>query len=481
MKLIRKYDYLIVLFVSFVYYFILCAKTYSWLFVSSDSGDWLAASIIWFTPQPYGSPLYILLGHLVNLVFPHNLPLAMTVILSVIPASITVSFTYLITKKITSNVKYALASAIVLLGAAVFLTQATILEEYAISTMFLVLALYFYIEQKKKLTILMLALGTAIHVIIGLISVIWLFYHIKELKQWWKTFWVYIVFGILPYSLIFILMYLPTPFYGDSLSWQSVNIYVGATGTIGSISWYEFLFRLPYFIAVLCISMGFALVPMFAGWKHYNSKSLQIIVITIIFSFWLYLTDMDNATWTFMTFGLPMMAILAGYGLQYLPKIHYKIIIYGALVLVLVNSLFLNANLLTKYYPLATNFEKAEKELPDGSGVITFSGGAYGLGTMYVYAQGKNIVPLFLYGNEPSSDYTKNTRYLANVEWTNKTFDIQGNNTLEQVEWMLNNGRDVYILIPIINPYWENTFKYEKINDIIGRITSVDKSHKTEN
>jgi hypothetical protein len=476
LRFLLRYDYLIIGVIAFIYYFVLSAKNFTWFFASGDSGDWLASSIIWMNSQPYGSPLYVLLGHLLNLYVPQSeLPVAMTVLLSVLPASITVSATYLIAKKITGNLKYAFVSVLVLLGAAIFLSQSTILEEYAIATMFVTLALYFYTTGRKKLTVLMLGLGTAIHIIVGLIAFIWFAAHIREWKQWWRTYWIFIVSGILPYALVLVLMYLPTPkFIAGYLSWESINSYLGSTGTIGSISWYEFLIRIPYFIGIMCVSVGLAIVPFIKAWQNRIGEPLRLMVLTIIFTIWLYVTDQDPSTWTFMTFSLPMIAIMAGYGLTFMSKKHYKIVAYGAVALIFVNSILLNANILSTNNPLATEFEKAEKALPDGSGIITCSGGSYGLGTMYVYAQGKDIFPLFLSGNNmASTDYKTDARYTAYVEWLNKEFELEGNNLFDQVQYLLDNGRPVYILIPTITPNWEGAFEYDKENKFIGKVTAV--------
>ena len=79
----------IVFAISFIYYSILSSKVYTWLFASGDSGDWLAASNWWIVPQPYGSPLYISLGHFLDL-FGGDLVVKMTILLSCLPAAITV-------------------------------------------------------------------------------------------------------------------------------------------------------------------------------------------------------------------------------------------------------------------------------------------------------------------------------------------------------------------------------------------------------
>lgn len=478
MRFLVKRGWLVVLIVSLIYYGVLCSKQYVWLFASGDSGDWLASSIIWMNSQPYGSPLYVLLGKLIYLIMPNNLVIGMTFILSVLPASIAVTATYLITKKLTDNIKYAFISALIILGASVFLTQATILEEYAISSMFITLALLAYVYNKKKLTILFLALGSAIHIICVATSIIWIFvicFKNKERREWLKKLWIYILVGLLPYAMVLILMYLPTPrFLAGELSLSSINGYLGSTGTIGTISWYEFLIRVPYFIGVIAMTLGLAVIPFIIGWKHRIGKPMQLMVYTIILCLWLYLTDQDPSTWTFLTFCLPMIAVMSAFGLQFMAKYHTKIIAYGATSLICVNAVFLNANVLANQYPLAVNFEQQAKELPDGSAVVTCSGGEYGLGIMYVYAQGKDIIPIFYSGSKPESiDYLKDKRYNDYIAWLNVKFQLEGNSTKEQVQYLLDKGKDVYILTPTITPYWEGVFQYEQVNENFGRVYEI--------
>ena len=62
----RKYLHWWVLGVSFAFFAILATKTFSWWFIP-DSGDWLTAAHQWLVPQPVGYPLYILLGHFLNM------------------------------------------------------------------------------------------------------------------------------------------------------------------------------------------------------------------------------------------------------------------------------------------------------------------------------------------------------------------------------------------------------------------------------
>ncbi|MCJ7761443.1 DUF2723 domain-containing protein, partial [Candidatus Bathyarchaeota archaeon] len=126
---------LVIVAVAIGYYAILAAKQWTWMFVSGDSGDWLASSTIWMTPQPFGSPLYVMLGQFLNL-FPGDLVIKMTMMLSVLPAAITVAVVYLIVRARGHGQKLALLGSGILLACGIFLSQATVLEEYTLASMF---------------------------------------------------------------------------------------------------------------------------------------------------------------------------------------------------------------------------------------------------------------------------------------------------------------------------------------------------------
>lgn len=480
-KLTIKYGYLIIGILAFFYYLALCAKSWTWVFTSSDSGDWIASSIWWFNSQPYGSPLYVLLGHLMNWLFPDHLVLALTIGLSVVPASITVATTYLIIKKLT-NIKYAFIGVVILLSSAIFLTQSTILEEYALSCMFITLAYYFYILEKRKLTVLMLALGTAVHAIAGLISLIWLISHSGMLKEWFKTywkqktFWIYVVFGILPYSMVLILMAMDNPkILAGNLTFMGILNYIGATGTIGTISWYETFKRILPFLGFMCLCLGLAIVPFISMLKKFSVKHIQTAILTVVTCMWLYATNSDPNTWTFLYLGIPIMVILAILGLRNLKHYHTKIVLTFSVVMLIFNSFFLNADVLTKEYPVASKFEKSTIDLPDGSVVLTLMSGGYLLGLLRMQAGGKNIIPLGFSGDYPDAEKkaAKTVRYKDYKKWFEKTYHIYGGSVKEQIQYVLNKKINIYVPKNEVTQEWQEVLIIDAYDDVYNRVVGV--------
>ena len=437
----RKIPYLIGL-VSFVYYTILSAKEYTWMFVSSDSGDWLMCSNWWVVPQTYGSPLYISLARLVG-TFPGDTVIVMTILLSCLPSAITVTLIYLIIHKLTRKTLPAIASSLVLLGAGVFLTQSTVLEEYALAIMFMTAAYYFYLHNKQMLTALALGLGTAIHIFILPIAVFWFVLHVlkeKAAKPLLKSVAVYFISGVLPYSLILVLMYLDTPrLLAGGLNFESLRFYLFGTGgtIIGTLSVFEAPRRILAMTSILLMSLGLAFVPIYSGLKRPFDTKTRILLMIVLVSLWYYLTSLDPLSWTFMCFALPSLAILVGAGLSKLTLTHTKIVIAGTIVLIIVNSMFLNANVLTKQNPRATTYYEELMSLPDHS-VVVATIGSYSLGLSYVMSEGKNLIPI-LTSTDALCD--ANPDYKT---WMEEKYGIEGSDTLERVQYALDSEYDVY-------------------------------------
>ena len=227
-KYTRLIPYLLIL-IALIYYSILSSKTYTWVFVSADSGDWLAASQMWFVPQPLGSPLFILMGQFLNL-FPGDLVVKMTILLSCLPAAITVGLVYLIARRLTGRIDIGVVCSLIVLGATILLTQATVLEEYASTLMLLTLAFWLYLSGRRYSTGICLALGTAIHVIVLPVALLWLAVERKAWRTWVKPAGVYVGVVTCFYSLILLIMASDAPPYiAGNLNWFSPVSYTHLT------------------------------------------------------------------------------------------------------------------------------------------------------------------------------------------------------------------------------------------------------------
>ena len=471
----------IIFALSFIYYSLLSAKEYTWLFASGDSGDWLAASNWWIVPQPYGSPLYITLGHFLNL-FPGDLVIKMTVMLSCLPAAITVMLVYLIVKHLTTKEHLAIISSVVLLGAGVFLTQATVLEEYSIAVMFVALAYYFYLKDKKQLTALSLGLGSAVHILVIPIALIWLALERKQWRVWAKTLPVYVVSGILPYGLTIYLMTTDAPrLLAGGLSWQAINSYLGSTSVVGSLSIITLPERALDFASLILMSFGLAIIPLWLAFRKPWAMHTKLLIITIAFPIWYYFTCIDPTSWTFMTYACPFLAIATGIGLS---KVDSKKLVMGtamfAVGLILTNGIFLNASTLSKNNPLAMEYYNEIQAIPDGSVVVIHRGGFEFMALCYVMSEGKDIILIFYTDWNSKND----ALYQYYVEWMNNHYKITGKNTQSMVANAFGKNIPVYILAPIPKK-WQPVFITESnglkhFDNVIGVNLAIE-VHTEEN
>jgi len=356
------------------------------------------------------------LGHLLN-VFPGDLVVKMTLFLSVIPSVVTVMLVYLIVDKLTSNWRIAVTSSLVLLGSAVFLTQSTVLEEYALATAFLTLSFWFYLNDQKYLTALCWGFGVAIHVfVLGAV----LFWLIIE----WRKYLRPLVFITLPlvtvfYGFILLLMSLDTPrLLAGGLNIHSLNQYLTVTtgAILGQLSIFEAPKRLLLTGQLVMMSFGLALIPLVRTFRKPITRAVAVILGIILWTFWYQVTNIDSAAWTFITYASPFIAVLVGVGLSKMSKFHLRYVVVGAFVLVVANGAFLNANQLTNERPLATDYYESLQELPEGS-VVLVNPGSYSLGLFYVISEGKDLVPLVY-------PYMDDWKFWDYAVWLQQTYNI---------------------------------------------------------
>lgn len=442
--------------IALLYYGVLSAKDFTWLFVSQDSGDWLTASTIWIVPQPYGSPLYIFLGHLLNLL-PGGLPLKMTLLLSVLPSAITVSLVYLIALEVTGKRFTAVISSAVLLGAAVFLTQSIILEEYALTAMFLVLAYFTYLKGHKKLMLLALGCATAVHIIGLVFFMLWAWVEFANWRAWWKYLWIYLFVGIVPYIYVPILMALQAPpFMAGYWSFEALWQYLFRTtnAVVFQISVFDFPLRFMLGVGVTVVSLGIATIPAMIGfWKRPWSNSVRILIVSSLFPLIYYLLCLDPSTWTFLTFGLPFFSVIAGIGLKTLYNRQQRVVLAGAILFIILNSFALNPTFVEAFDHSARDAKAQIEVLPPNSAVLTYPG-SYSMLVYYVNSTSRpDLIPLVWQGSGNGSmiwEYEDlKVQYQDYGRWLEEKYGVEATIPLYQAQELLNKGHRVFVAAPI--------------------------------
>lgn len=440
--------------VALAYYCLLASYSYTWLYASQDSGDWLAASSIWIVPQPIGSPLYVFLGHFLNL-FPGSLEIKMTLLLSALPAAITISLVYLVVLRLSGSKFIAVASSLILLGAEIFLTQSLILEEYTLTAMFLTLAYLMYLKDYKKLTLVALGCATAVHILGLIFFILWTYILWSERKVWWKHLWIYLLIGILPYIYIPILMYLNSPpFMAGYWSFEALYQYLFRTSNaiVFQISVFDFPARLGIGLGLIVGCLAIAIIPLVLAFRKPYDNAKKILLISVLFPIIYYILCLDPSTWTFLTFSLPFLAILCSIGLQRLYNKQQRVVIAGAILLVLLNSFFFNTGWLQASNNPAQDVKSQLEALPANSVVLTYPG-AYSMAVYYINSTSRtDIIPLVWQetGNGTMIWSLEDTKiqYQDYCSWLYEQYGIQKDVPLYQVAWCLEQGYPVYIGAP---------------------------------
>ena len=450
---------------SFLYYSLLSAKSYTWVFTSGDSGEFMAMAHYWSAPHLYGMPLYQALSHGVY-ALGGDLAWNMSVLLSALPAALTIIITYLIVSHIANNRWIALVSSMVLLGAAVFTTEAQVIKEYSLAVMLLTLSFYFYIKGHKALAVISIGLGSAVHMVVVAIAVLWF---LLQWRQWYKYIPLYVVFGVLPYGLtLWELSNNSPPFLaGHGLSFETINAYLGFTGIAGGLAATAAPARIWAEIRVIIISLGLALVPLFVGLNKPWNITSKMLIVAIAFPVWYYLTCMDSTTWTYLCFAMPFCAIAVGIGLQRLRGYHTQVILVGAIIMIAMNGYFLNSSRLDAQESTAKSYYAAIMDIPDGSVVTVHRGGFYGSGLFYAMSNGKDVIPVYYrYEDE------KNILWWQYIDWMHEQYPLSGNSTQAMIASALEQDIEVYAFVPFVEG-WEQIFDYEPYNQYFVKVTGV--------
>jgi len=439
--------------VSGIYYYLLSAKIFTWVYMSIDAGDWLSLLHWWYVPHRFGKPLIILLARFVGL-FPGDDILKLTLAMAIIPAAITVMFTYLIALKLTGQVKLAVVAALVLMGAVVFTSQSGVVEQYTFTAMFVTIAFWFHLRGNKVGTLAFLGLATATHIAGAFFFLVWICGHWKEKMEWLKASWAYVVTGILPYGLLFMLMANPDvpKLHAGGLSWQALfGYFFAGDAAAAMLAVSAAPGRLLEMLQVTLITLGVAIVPFIVGIRSLG-RNEKIVIGVIGFTSWFWLTALYPSVWKYACFFLPLMAAYVAVGLSRMAKWHTVAVAIGAVALIGLNGVYFNTDEIARQDPRATRYYEAVMDLPDGSAIVTSRGGAYGFTVHYVLSQGKEIVPIPLYNPFDTSTNKRresDQRYRDCVAWIERIYGVKGNDMFEHIAYAQAQGRDVYFGSPV--------------------------------
>lgn len=466
---------LIVLLAALLLYGFSFSRELTWIYTSGDAGDWLSLTNWWYVPHSWGKPLVVLWIKFLTL-FPGNDIIKLTIGMSVVPGALTIMMTYLTAKRFVPTVQ-ALIGAFIIMISLPFLSQSTVLEQYAITALFITCAFYFHTRENRPLTLLFLGLTTGTHIIGLPITFLWVMTYFSEWRTWLKYSYIYIIAGVLPYGLILYLMAFGTDpkLLAGSLSWASINSYLGNTTSAVDLALIEAPNRIGQAIQVIALSLGLGLVPFIRGLLPW-SKLSKLAMILIGFVFWFYLTNRFPSVWKWTAMVLPIAGVYVSIGLSKLPKWHSIVVYVSVLVCIVVTGQIFHTGNLASENPIATKYTQALWDLPDGTVIVTPRGGAYGFGLFYVLSEGKDLIPVSESNPFPSGTIVGNIHnqgYEDYLTWFHENYPIEGNNVFEMTQYALDNGFEVYYAQPP-SAIWSRVFEFAPgKTDYLLKIKSV--------
>lgn len=422
----------------------------TWINTDCDGPHYIYSAKYLYPAHKTSAPLFLLLGHLF-LMIPIATEAWRFALLSALASMGTCIFIYLSIKHHTNNRWYAIIGILVFGSSALVISQSTIIESYALTTMLGMGAYYFSIKKRWWLCAIFLGAGLAVHTL-GIIPIIIILIANKEFR-------CYEYCGII---FLFLLFYLYIPITNKPpYMWQSPNNSLGTSFITDNLSTLLMLFgglsiwdlpkRIFDAIGILGISLTIAVIPLSIALKKWKQPLFWLFVLPIAF----YVTNLAPQTYVYMMPSIAAGAILAGIGLKELQK-HPTWISHGfngILAITLIGMLAFNCVYFNVGKTLDPNLSAREfwnKELPkipDGQILLAQQGWEWAIVYPYNKDTNKNIIPVCI-GTLASKQY-QNTLHEMGVK-----FDIPEEelNLIQLQNFILQsitqNNKNVWITLP---------------------------------
>ena len=331
-----------ILLLAVAYFGMLSAPDITWINTDSDSGIYLWSTQHLGLSHPTGAPLYNLFGHLVTKPFDTIRESAQALsLLSAVCSAITCYILYLETKKFLAPLIFAAAGVVV--------SQSTIIETYAATTLCMVLMYYW--RDKKWLFLIPAILAIGIHHLAGLALIPLLIYR----RTWTDLF---ILVGALWY------IYYPFAVRPDA-GWSEqpwLKYFAGQNFLIGGIDPQVSLpTRLYEFLTVMVGGLGIATIFLFR-----ITRLPKLIWFLIGLPLLYYVTDLPPQTYVYT---MPSFAFL-GIALSKVIENKHEVIVVTISCLLMVGFNIYYFDIGNRLDPEPTSariFLEDLKRLPEGS------------------------------------------------------------------------------------------------------------------
>jgi len=424
---------------------LLCMPDFSWINTDCDGPHYVYSAKYLYPAHKTSAPLFLLLGHLFLLI-PLGMDAWRMAMLSVTASTATAVFIYLITRSyilshpvsLDSN-KYVgmiipsrligyseegkrhkenrarlfgIIAALIWGSGALVISQSTIIESYALVSLFGAAAFYFSLKKRWVLTVCILGLGLATHHLI-LVPILVIILANSGIRKWRYA-------GLLSVFLLFYL-YVPItnrePYMWLSGGNEGTNFLADNLSTammlVGGLAIWDIPKRIIDTIGVVGVSMGVAVVPII-WWvlkgrtgRWYREPLLWLFGLPILY----YAVDLAPQTYVYVMPAIAFGAIIAGISLHRMNrKMLTALVLAGVVVLLGFNTYYfdigrtLDPSLSARQY-----YDNELPKVPDGEILLTQQGWEWAMVYLYNEEEGRDIVPICA-GSLPSADYQQQLR-----------------------------------------------------------------------
>lgn len=290
-----------------------CAPNLTWTNVDSDGAEYVMDAIYFYPAHHTSAPLYLLTGHLFELIPFGTIYWRMSLMSAVFTLG-SMIFIYFIMRNLLANNRrkrfFSLLTVGIFGASALAISQAVIVETYAVVTFFSVGAYYFTIKKKWLIASMFLGMGLVTHHLILLTWIVLFVFH-KEMRNWkrWGVSFLFLIF--------YIYMPLSVHFTDQPNMWGNTTIKNFFTNNIsvfsllvGKISVWDLPKRIFDTIGVLGISLGVALVPVVAWMfvkKHWKHELIWLFLLPVAY----YASDLAPQVAKYMEASIAWGAIIA--------------------------------------------------------------------------------------------------------------------------------------------------------------------------
>tara|TARA_B100000949_G_C14267251_1_gene445608 strand:+ start:87 stop:1496 length:1410 start_codon:yes stop_codon:yes gene_type:complete len=316
----------ILVFVVAAAYFISLSSTVPTFFnVNSDAPLFITAAKFFRISHPSpGSPLY----NLINMAWLHSLPFSSDyfslTVLNALCSSAVAAVLYMMTRNILAP--------LIWLAAGVVVTQSTILEQYTMTVLFMLVSYWCYRSDKRSWAYALASFGIMVNHLAGFCILAYLANDVYQKNTLKPFLWSFIALPLLAYLPLFNRP--PYHLIEDSSLFAYYDYFFGGhrglLGGLAIIPTDDAIERLWEFTRIIIGGLGTALILIVLGIKKVWKESFVLPMIFVLPSFH-YLTNLDAMTYTYTIVTIAFGAILA---CQHEWKFAKAACIVGAIVLI---------------------------------------------------------------------------------------------------------------------------------------------------